>query len=87
MAPIYLFQRSEPLGSILTADMLRAHVNESHSEELQMLFGNGVCSIVPTDQISVGIDIRSQTLMTPTLGRVGQRKEGFVNLVLQMRPK
>ena len=79
MAPIYLFQRSEPLGSILTADMLRAHVNESHSEELQMLFGNGVCSIVPTDQISVGIDIRGHTLMTPTLGGVGQRKEGFLN--------
>ena len=69
MAPIYLFQRSEPLGSILTADMLRAHVNESQSEELQLLFGNGVCSIVPTEQLSVGIDIRGHTFNDIHTGR------------------
>ena len=58
LAPIYMFQRSEPLGNNLTADMLKAHVNESRNEELQLLFRNGVCSVVPTNQISVGIDVR-----------------------------
>ena len=58
MAPIYMFQRSEPLGNDLTADMLKAHVDESRDEELRLLFENGVCSVIQTDQISVGIDVR-----------------------------
>jgi hypothetical protein len=58
LAPIYFFQRSEPLGNDLTADMLKAHVNETRNEELRLLFKNGVCSVVPTNQISVGIDVR-----------------------------
>lgn len=58
LAPIYMFQRSEPLGNNLTANMLKAHVNESRNEELRLLFENGLCSIVPTNQMSVGIDVR-----------------------------
>ncbi|MBW2377455.1 MAG: hypothetical protein JRF55_15985 [Deltaproteobacteria bacterium] len=58
LAPIYIFQRSEPLGNHLTADMLKVHVNETRNEELRLLFENGVCSVVPTNQISVGIDVR-----------------------------
>jgi len=58
LAPIYLFQRREPLGSALTSDMLKALVHESGNEELQLLFKHGVCAVVPTNQVSVGIDIR-----------------------------
>ena len=58
LAPIYMFQRSKPLGNNLTADMLKAYVNESRNEELQLLFRNAVCSVVPTNQMSVGIDVR-----------------------------
>jgi hypothetical protein len=58
LAPIYIFQRSEPLGNHLTANMLKVHVNETRNEELRLLFENGVCSVVPTKQISVGIDVR-----------------------------
>ena len=31
LAPIYIFQRSEPLGNHLSADMLKAHVNETRN--------------------------------------------------------
>ena len=58
LAPIYIFQRSKPLGNNLTADTLKAYVNEVRNEELLLLFKNGVCSVVPTNQISVGIDVR-----------------------------
>ncbi len=58
LAPIYLLERTKPLGNYLTADMLKAHINETRNEELRLLFEAGVCSIVPTDQISVGIDVR-----------------------------
>ncbi len=58
LAPIHLFQRREPLGDSLTSDMLKAHVHESHNDELRLLFKHGVCRVVPTNQISVGIDVR-----------------------------
>ena len=58
LAPIYLFQRSRPLGNNLTADTLKAWVNETRNEELRLLFESGVCVVVPTNQISVGIDVR-----------------------------
>ena len=58
LAPIYIFQRSNPLGNHLTADTLKAYINEIRNEELRLLFENGVCSVVPTNQISVGIDVR-----------------------------
>ena len=58
LAPIYIFQRSRPLGNNLTADTLKAYVNETRNDELRLLFENGVCVVVPTNQISVGIDVR-----------------------------
>jgi hypothetical protein len=58
LAPIYIFQRSRPLGNTLTADTLKAYVNETRNEELRLLFEKGVCVVVPTSQISVGIDVR-----------------------------
>ncbi len=58
LTPIYIFQRSKPLGNKLTADTLKAYINETRNEELRLLFKTGVCTVVPTNQISVGIDIR-----------------------------
>ena len=58
LAPIHFFQRSQPLGNERTADTLKAYVNQSRNEELQLLFKTGVCNVVPTNQVSVGIDVR-----------------------------
>ncbi len=58
LAPIYIFQRRNPLGNHLTANTLKAYINEMRNEELRLLFTNGVCSVVPTNQASVGIDVR-----------------------------
>jgi len=58
LAPIYLFQRSTPLGNDLTASALAAYIKETPNEELRLLFEKGVCCVVPTNQISVGIDVR-----------------------------
>ena len=58
LAPIYMLQRTKPLGNELTADMLKAYVHETRNEELRLLFESGICRVVPTNQISVGIDVR-----------------------------
>jgi glycosyltransferase involved in cell wall biosynthesis len=58
LAPIYIFQRSKPLGNNVTADTLKAYITQSRNEELKLLFRFGVCSVVPTNQISLGIDVR-----------------------------
>jgi hypothetical protein len=58
LAPIYIFQHSKPLGESVTADTLKAYVTESRNEELILLFRFGVCGVVSTNQLSVGIDFR-----------------------------
>jgi glycosyltransferase involved in cell wall biosynthesis len=58
LAPIYIFQSSKPLGENVTADTFKAYVTESRNEELNLLFRHGVCSVVPTNQLSLGIDVR-----------------------------
>ena len=58
LASIYIFQRSKPLGENVTADTLKGYITESRNEELNLLFRHGVCRVVPTNQLSVGIDIR-----------------------------
>ena len=78
LAPIYIFQHSKPLGAIVTADTLKAYVTESRNEELILLFRHGVCNVVPTNQLSVGIDVRQlgqRALRTLTSVRA---KNGFL---------
>ena len=37
---------------------LKAYITESRNEELNLLFRHSVCSVVPTNQLSVGIDVK-----------------------------
>ena len=58
LAPVYIFKRTNPLGNIVTADTFKAYINATRNDELRLLFRSGICRVVPTNQISVGIDIR-----------------------------
>jgi hypothetical protein len=58
LAPVYIFKRTKPLGNNVTADTFKAYINETRNDELRLLFRSGICRVVPTNQISVGIDIR-----------------------------
>ncbi len=58
LAPIYIIQHGQSLGSSVTADVLRSHVYYRGSSELKLLFEYGICRIVASQQHCVGIHFR-----------------------------
>jgi hypothetical protein len=54
----YLVKRKASMGNHLNAQKLRELIDKTGSDEIKMLFKHGVCQIVESTQLSVGIDIR-----------------------------
>ncbi len=55
LAPIYIILREMSLGNSLTAQVLKSHIYYGKNAELKLLFHHGICRIVPSQQLSVGI--------------------------------
>ncbi|MFV1996002.1 MAG: glycosyltransferase, partial [Verrucomicrobiales bacterium] len=78
LAPITIIKRGEALPGGLDASALEAHVKSGASKELQLLHRRGLCRVVASAQLSVGIDFRQ--LGEPVLRRLIEirQEKGFV---------
>ncbi len=58
LAPITLIERQEALPGGVSAESLEKYLMEQTDWELKLLYDSGVCRVVASEQISVGIDFR-----------------------------
>jgi glycosyltransferase involved in cell wall biosynthesis len=58
LAPITIIAREEALPRGLNAATLEAHLKSDASRELQLLHRHGICRVVASHQLSIGIDFR-----------------------------
>ena len=58
LAPITIIERREALPGSVSAASLEKFLVESAEWELKRLYESGVCRVVTSDQISLGIDFR-----------------------------
>jgi glycosyltransferase involved in cell wall biosynthesis len=58
LAPITLIERREPLPGGVDAESLEEFLVEQADWELKLLHDSGVCRVVTSEQLSVGIDFR-----------------------------
>ena len=56
IAPIYIIKHSVPIGLSITADALKSYVSSSTKSELKLLFEYGMCKIINSDQVTVGVN-------------------------------
>ncbi|RMF58788.1 MAG: hypothetical protein D6748_07840, partial [Calditrichaeota bacterium] len=57
LAPIFIFQHQFPLGNSVTCEVLKSFIFYRNHPELKLLFQYGICKIVPTLQLSVGLHL------------------------------
>lgn len=55
LAPIYIIKHNIPIGVSVTADALNSYIASSASSELKLLFDYGVCKIIASNQVTVGV--------------------------------
>ncbi len=55
LAPIYIIKHNIPIGVSVTADALKSYIASSASSELKLLFEYGVCKIIASNQVTVGV--------------------------------
>jgi glycosyltransferase involved in cell wall biosynthesis len=58
LAPITIIERRERLPGGVSAESLEKYLVDRADPELKLLYEHGVCRVVASDQISVGIDFR-----------------------------
>jgi len=58
LAPIAIIERREPLPGGVSAERLEKYLVGGADRELKLLYDRGVCRVVASEQISVGIDFR-----------------------------
>ncbi|MFV1994322.1 MAG: glycosyltransferase, partial [Verrucomicrobiales bacterium] len=58
LAPITIIKRGEALPGGLDAPTLEAYLKSGANKELQLLYQRGLCRVVASAQLSVGIDFR-----------------------------
>ncbi len=56
IAPIYIIKHNIPIGLSITADALRGYISSSTKSELKLLFEYGMCKIINSNQVTVGVD-------------------------------
>ncbi len=78
LTPITIIEREEALPGGLDAASLEAHLKSGANKELQLLHDKGICRVVGSSQLSVGIDFRQLgEAALRSLVEIRQRK-GFV---------
>lgn len=55
IAPIYIIKHNVPIGLSITADALKSYISSSTKSELKLLFEYGICKIIKSNQVTVGV--------------------------------
>ena len=55
LAPIYVIKHNVPIGLSITADALKSYISSSDNSEMKLLFEYGVCKIIKSNQVTVGV--------------------------------
>ena len=58
LAPITIIERRDPLPGGVSAETLEKYLVERADWELKLLYDTGVCRVIASEQMSVGIDFR-----------------------------
>jgi len=56
IAPIYIIKHNVSIGLSITADALKSYISSSTKSELKLLFEYGICKIVKSNQVTVGVN-------------------------------
>ncbi|MBL4753401.1 MAG: phosphodiester glycosidase family protein [Flavobacteriales bacterium] len=58
LAPVYIFCQKKALGKWYTAAALDKYLKSTDDKELQLLYKEGICKLVTTDQWTVGVHFK-----------------------------
>ncbi len=78
LAPISIIERQEVLPGGVNAEALGCHLVERAGKELRLLYELGVCRVVASEQLSLGIDFRQLGSVACTALDEIREGQGFV---------
>ncbi len=78
LAPIYIIKHKVPIGSSITADALMNYISNSTKSEVKLLFKYGICKIIKSNQITVGVHFNQLGQKALECLKNVKEKNGFI---------